>query len=117
MLISQYSKAEAMSREDRLIAGHKKLYGKKRKPKRPPSIDYHNERLQGFVEGKAEILSLCTESWQGSRDFADVLGLPPTTTLGRMKRLVEEGRIEGRKYRGKVQVRLPQGKSGEQPDV
>lgn len=117
MALDSYSKAGAMAWEDRLIAGHKKLYGRVEN-KMPRSMgDYQADRQKLFEDSKNELLSLCTTEWQGSYSLAEILGLKTTITLIRVKRLIEEGRLECRKFKGKVYVKLPQGKSGEQPDV
>lgn len=109
MLISQYTKAEAMSREDRLIAGHAEMLKKaKCKAKRSGPKNFYGKRSEKFNESKDELFSLCTDEWQGSRDFADILDRKPATTLTRMKRLVDEGKAEGRRIKGKMYIRLPQ---------
>lgn len=107
MVNAQYTPEEARAMEDALIAltgptGPQKLP----RPKNPSGNDM--ARLEEAERKRLLILSLATDEWQRTGEIATRLDFPVAGIRSSVDRLINDGRLEGRKFSGKIHVRLPQ---------
>lgn len=105
----QYSPADAHAMEDalRVLWKPAKRAGRLPPNKMPAVNDI--SRIEIAEKKRLRILSLCTNDWQEKVAIVRKLDINEDAARSSIDCMIRDGRLEGRKVRNKVQVRLPRG--------
>ena len=106
--MNAYSPAVARAMEDALLVLWKPSGDAGKLPGRKSPSGPDLKRIEIAEEKRARILSICTTEWQSKADIVNKLDINTDSARSSIDCMIRDGRLEGRKVRNRVQVRLPQ---------